>query len=85
MVGATARFCAAAPVVRPDSSHSTFFDQKRAASYFRQRAGQKIQTLKVETLTNVESLAVLGVHIAARWKHDTESGPQVVRRNADDL
>jgi len=33
----------------------------------------------------VESLAVLDVHIAARWKHDTKTGPQVVRRNADDL
>ncbi|MWV39773.1 transposase, partial [Natrialba sp. INN-245] len=25
------------------------------------------------------------VHISARWKHDTKTGPQVVRRNADDL
>jgi len=33
----------------------------------------------------VESLAVLDVHIAARWKHDTKTGPQVVRRNAEDL
>jgi len=38
----------------------------------------------VTTLTDVESLAVLDVHIAARWKH-TKTGPQVVRRNADDL
>ena len=33
----------------------------------------------------MESLAVLDVHIAARWKHDTKTGPQVVRRNANDL
>ena len=33
----------------------------------------------------MESLAVLDVHISARWKHDTKTGPQVVRRNADDL
>jgi IS5 family transposase len=33
----------------------------------------------------VESLAVLDVHIAARWKHDTKTGPQVVRVSADDL
>ena len=37
------------------------------------------------TLTDVEWLAVLDVHITARWKHDTKTGPQVVRRNADDL
>ena len=64
---------------------STFFDWRRASSYFRQRAGQTIQTLKVTTLTDVESLAVLDVHIAARWKHDTKTGPQVVRVSADDL
>jgi len=73
----------------PQSGHaaldSTFFDRRRASSYFRQRAGRTIQTLKVTTLTDVESLAVLDVHIAARWKHDTKTGPQVVRRNADDL
>jgi len=27
----------------------------------------------------------LTCNIAARWKHDTKMGPQVVRRNADDL
>ena len=73
----------------PQSGHaaldSTFFDRRRASSYFRQRAGRTIQTLKVTTLTDVESLAILDVHIAARWKHDTKTGPQVVRRNADDL
>ncbi|MDB2276316.1 IS5 family transposase [Halorubrum ezzemoulense] len=73
----------------PQSGHaaldSTFFDRRRASSYFRQRAGRTIQTLKVTTLTDVESLAVLDVHIVARWKHDTKTGPQVVRRNADDL
>jgi len=37
------------------------------------------------TLTDVESLSVLDVYIVARWKHDTKTGPQVVRRNADDL
>ena len=73
----------------PQSGHaaldSTFFDRRRSSSYFRQRSGNTVQTLKVTTLTDVESLAVLDVHIAARWKYDTKTGPQVVRRNADDL
>ena len=73
----------------PQSEHaaldSTFFDRRRSSSYFRQRSGNTVQTLKVTTLTDVESLAVLDVHIAARWKHDTKTRPQVVRRNADDL
>ncbi|TMT81729.1 IS5 family transposase [Haloterrigena sp. H1] len=73
----------------PQSGHaaldSTFFDRRRSSSYFRQRSGNTVQTLKVTTLTDIESLAVLDVHITARWKHDTKTGPQVVRRNADDL
>ncbi len=73
----------------PQSGHaaldSTFFDRRRSSSYFRQRSGNTVQTLKVTTLTDVESLAVLDVHIAARWKHDTKTGPQVVRVSADDL
>jgi len=85
MAGAAARFRAAAPKSEHAALDSTFFDRRRASSYFRQRAGRTIQTLKVTTLTDVESLAVLDVHIAARWKHDTKTGPQVVRRNADDL
>ncbi len=68
----------------PQSGHSaldsTFSDRRRASSYYRQRAGRTIQTLKVTTLTDVESLAVLDVHITAQWKHDTKTGPQVVRR-----
>src|SRR6056297_1324157 len=73
----------------PQSGHaaldSTFFDRRRSSSYFRQRSGNTVQTLKVTTLTDVDSFAVLDVHIAARWKHDTKTGPQVVRRNADNL
>lgn len=64
---------------------SMFFDRRRASSYFRQRSGSPVQTLKVTTITDVESLAVLDVHITARWKHDTKTGPQVVRISADDL
>jgi IS5 family transposase len=73
----------------PQSGHaaldSTFFDRGSASSYYRQRSGSNVQTLKVTRLTDVESLAVLDVHISARWKHDTKTEPQVVRRNADDL
>ena len=73
----------------PQSGHaaldSTFFERQRASSYFRQRVGRTVQTLKVTTLTNVESLTVLDVHITARWKHDTMTELQVVRIVADDL
>jgi len=73
----------------PQSGHaaldSTFFDRRVSSSYYRQRSGNSVQTPKVATLTDVEPLAVLDVHISARCQHDTKIGPQVVRRNADDL
>ncbi len=57
---------------------ATFFDHRSVSSYYRQRSGSTVQTLKVTTVTDRESLAVLDVHISARWKHDTKTGPQVV-------
>ncbi len=54
----------------PHSGHvaldSTFFDRRATSSYYRQRSGNSVQTLKVTTLTDVESFAVLDVHISAR-------------------
>ena len=41
--------------------------------------------MKVTTITDTESLAVLDLQCSAEWSHDTKLGPQVVRRNADDL
>ncbi len=59
---------------------STFFDRRRSSSYFLQRSGNTIKTLKVTTLTDVESLAVLDVHIGTRWKHDTKTVNRSYRR-----
>jgi IS5 family transposase len=73
----------------PQSGHvaldSTFFERGHASSYYLQRSDRTVETLKVTTLTDTESLAVLDVHCSVKWKHDTRTGPQVVRRNADDL
>jgi IS5 family transposase len=73
----------------PQSGHvaldSTFFERGHASSYYLQRSDRDVQTLKVTTLTDTESLAVLDLQCSVEWKHDTRLGPQVVRRNADDL
>ena len=73
----------------PQSGHvaldSTFFERGYASEYYLQRSDRDIQKLKVTTLTDTESLAVLDVQCSIHWKHDVKSGPQVVRRNADDL
>jgi len=39
----------------------------------------------VTTITDTQLPAVLDVQRSAQWRHDTKPGPQVVRRNADDL
>ena len=64
---------------------STFFDHRSVSLYYRQRSGSNVQILKVTTLIDREFLAVLDVYISAWWKHDTKTGPQVVRRSANDL
>ena len=73
----------------PQSGHvaldSTFFDRGHASAYYRTRSDRSVETLKVTTLTDTESLAVLDVQCYAQWRHDTRTGPQIVRRNADDL
>ena len=73
----------------PQSGHvaldSTFFERRQVPSYCLDRSDRTVQTLKVTTLTDTQSLAVLDVQCSAQWKHDTKLGPQVVRRNADDL
>ena len=73
----------------PQSGHvaldSTFFERGHASSYYLQQSDRDVQTLKVTTLTDTESLAVLDLQCSVEWKHDTRLGPQVVRRNADDL
>jgi IS5 family transposase len=73
----------------PQSGHaaldSTFFERGHASSYYLQRSDRNVQTLKVTTLTDTESLAVLDLQCSVHWKDDTKIGLQVVRRNADDL
>ena len=73
----------------PQSGHvaldSTFFKCGHASSCYLKRLDRDVQTVKVTTITDTESLAVLDLQCSAEWSHDTKLGPQVVRRNADDL
>ena len=73
----------------PNSGHvaldSTFFERGHASHYYLKRADRDIQTLKVTTLTDVDSLAVLDVHCSVKWRHDTILGRKLVRRNSDEL
>ena len=73
------------PPSGPRARHSTFFERGHASQYYLQRSDRDIQKLKVTTITDTESLAVLDLHCSIHWKHDVKAGPQVVRRNADDL
>ncbi|SEP16978.1 Transposase DDE domain-containing protein [Halogranum amylolyticum] len=64
---------------------STFFDRGHVSAYYLNRSNQTVETMKVATLTDTESLAVLDVQCHAQWPHDTRSGPQVIRVPVDDL
>ena len=64
---------------------STFFERGHASHYYLKRTERSIQTVKVTTLTDTESLAVIDVHCTVKWRHDTVLGRKLVRRNADEL
>jgi len=64
---------------------STFFERKEASQYYLQRSGRSVKTIKVTTLTDTGSLAVLDLHCYIESEHDTKAGPRVVRVPADDL
>jgi len=62
----------------PQSGHatpdSTFFDRRSASSYYRQRSGSNVQTLKVAKLTDRESLAVLGIYfVPVKTRYENRS------------
>jgi hypothetical protein len=54
---------------------TSFFERGHASSYYLQRSNRDVQTLKVTTLTDTESLAVLDLQYSVEWKHDTRLGP----------
>ena len=57
---------------------STFFDRGHVSAYYRTRSDRSVETLKVTTLTDTESLAVLDVQCYAQWRRDT----RLVRRSS---
>ncbi len=64
---------------------STFFEREQASQHYLQRCGRSVKTIKATTLIDTEPLAVLNVHCCIDREHNRRAGPQVVRRNADDL
>ena len=68
-----------------DETHQFKFRPWPRLRYYRTRSDRSVETLKVTALTETESLAVLDVQWYAQRRHDTKTGPQIVRRNADDL
>jgi len=56
------------------------FERSHASRHYTKRAKLHIQELKTTLLVDTEENAILDVHIAASRKHDTQIGPQLVKR-----
>jgi IS5 family transposase len=73
----------------PTSGHgaidATYFERTQPSFHYRRRSGRTIQTLKATVLVDSHTKTVLDVQPSAKWRHDTDVGPQVARRNAGDL
>lgn len=64
---------------------STGFDRDHPSRYYAQRAHYRVRSLKVTALVDVKTLYVYDVHCTTTKKHYAKIGPQVARRNAEDL
>jgi IS5 family transposase len=64
---------------------STGFDRDQPSRHYAQRAHYRVRSLKVTALVDVKTLYVFDVHCTTTKKHDAKIGPQVARRNAEDL
>jgi IS5 family transposase len=64
---------------------STGFDRDHPSRYYANRAHYRVRSLKVTALVDVKTLYVFDVHCTTTKKHDAKIGPQVARRNAEDL
>lgn len=56
------------------------FERSHASRHYTKRAKLHIKELKTTLLVDTEENAVIDVHIAASRKHDTQIGPQLVKR-----
>jgi hypothetical protein len=74
LAGVAARVSAATPRPGHAALDSTFFEREQASQYYRQRNGRSVKTIKVTTVTDTKSLAVLDVHCCINCDHDTKAG-----------
>ncbi len=65
--------------------NATGFDRDQPSRYYAQRSHYRVRSLKVTALVDVKTLYVFDVHCTTTKKHDAKIGPQVARRNAEDL
>lgn len=64
---------------------STEFDRDQPSRHYATRSHYRVWALKVTALVDVETLCITDIHSTTSKKSDFRIGPQVARRNADDL
>lgn len=64
---------------------STFIKRKHTSHYYIKRSNRKVKTIKVTTITDTQSLAVLDLHCCIKRLHDTKAGPKIITRNIDKI
>lgn len=62
---------------------ATGFERSVASRYYTQRTKVKLNALKTTILIDVESQIVLDCHLTTTRKHDTQIGPQLLKKHPD--
>lgn len=64
---------------------SSGFVRNHASKHYTKRAELTIQQLKVTLLVDMRASAILDLHITTTRKHDTQTAPLLINRNAAEL
>jgi len=61
------------------------FERAHASTHYTKRTNLTIQQLKTTLLVDTAANALLHIHVTTTRKHDTQIGPQVVKRNTESI
>jgi len=77
-----------ADLVQPGEVHAidaTGFDRQGASRHYANRTNYQFKAVKTTALVDCENSLILDIHCSMRQPHDTQIGPQVLERNADQV
>ena len=77
-----------ADLVQPGGDHAvdaTGFDRQGASRHYANRTNYRFKAVKTTALVDCENSLIQDIHCSMKRPHDTQLGPQVLKRNSDQV